>query len=750
MTRYLFPILSLLMTLCGLGEAVAQVENYALKLSADHSAQSAHEVSLERGAAYTIQLSTKCEQWSEGSVVISLGKVSLAQSGVEGIYTLSLSEDVSHQLSLGVACYNWTQLSFVASSKGLDVWVGGQLHDSYVGDYSWQGEASRVKLGGGFCGAIDELRIFASEVDDADLSHFNTLNKFHPNWESLALYYKFDQLGCVDRIIDYRGENVAYVAGGGAIERVKNEDQRSRYMVVSGYSSFIRHNDREFIDRDMHLMTNDLIMLDALVDGHTGRVYMQSAENAQIEGKALYRSELDGRKGLLSLNGNARMSYIDNNFVDSKYLSNALNVSMWLRLEKWSEGATLYRKSVNAQDEVVVSLTAQSERGVLVKVDGAEFIFGGALFGEKQWQHVAVNISPRGGSTEVSLYVNNSLKGSQSIGKELVINDMEAVAYIGDGLVGALDNVIIGSASRSDFADYMAGESRDLKFPGGGPAASQVLGAWLFECELRPERNVASWQSKIEAIRAIYGDCAGYKIRVGIITHTVGENGQKVWMENIKLSEWRATLTADVARLMTHFDGVDIDFEWLDNNPQNPAWAAYGSLIKSLDKVIDQDDVLSASLHPVSYTLPLEAEVMDCVDYITVQNYGPRHTYLKMDQYVKFLHDAVNYGIPPHKIFLSMATLIVRSDNSGVEVSGYKNLDFEGFTTSTNQAIYRDVPYTFNSVDEVKRKMELLREEGSGGCMYFDMGNDLRVSHPLSLIGALNSVISSNVDKKID
>lgn len=56
------------------------------------------------------------------------------------------------------------------------------------------------------------------------------------------------------------------------------------------------------------------------------------------------------------------------------------------------------------------------------------------------------------------------------------------------------------------------------------------------------------------------------------------------------------------------------------------------------------------------------------------------------------------------------------------------------------------VDYTFNGVKEVQKKMQLLVDNNTGGCMYFDMGNDVSVQDELSLIRALSMTIHSNVD----
>lgn len=58
--------------------------------------------------------------------------------------------------------------------------------------------------------------------------------------------------------------------------------------------------------------------------------------------------------------------------------------------------------------------------------------------------------------------------------------------------------------------------------------------------------------------------------------------------------------------MIPYCDGVDIDLEWLDNNPNNPKWASYGEMVKAIRAVVPNDKIFSVSLHPVSYTMPLE------------------------------------------------------------------------------------------------------------------------------------------------
>ncbi|MFR9500317.1 MAG: LamG-like jellyroll fold domain-containing protein [Rikenellaceae bacterium] len=390
MKRHFVVTLIFIISLVGVSPSNAQVVNYALSLSAQNSMETLHPLCFEDGASYTVQLSVKCEQRQQGGVIFSVGDFTIEQSALEGNLKITTSPERSHMLSHQSLMSDWTQLSFVATETSLNIWVNGKLWDSYVGDYSWHGGSRVAQIGGGFSGEIDELRIFASAIEAQNLSHFNTLNHYHPNWDDMLLYYKFDQINCTERIIDYRGDNDGR-ASGGELQRVVNSDRKSRYMVVSGYSSFIRHNDRPNINQEMHLMTNDLIMLDAIVDGNSGRIYMQSAENGSLTSGALSLDSLDGRDGVLQLDGANYLSYCDNSHEDLKYLANALNVSAWLHLDELSEESTLYKKYVSRCDHVIITLARKDLR---VSVEGRTVTFKDMPLKVAQWQHVAVNIAP--------------------------------------------------------------------------------------------------------------------------------------------------------------------------------------------------------------------------------------------------------------------------------------------------------------------------------------------------------------------
>jgi len=168
-------------------------------------------------------------------------------------------------------------------------------------------------------------------------------------------------------------------------------------------------------------------------------------------------------------------------------------------------------------------------------------------------------------------------------------------------------------------------------------------------------------------------------------------------------------------------------------------------MVEALRAVIPEDKVFSVSLHPVAYFLP--TKWIDMPDYYTFQIYGPQVTWFAYDNYVSAYNKFVSWGFPKEKIGMSYPT----TATTGSNVTGYKNIVAANpdLSTDANTATMSGSSYTFNGVDCVKDKMNFILEQNSGTVMYFDMGNDVAVSNPLSLIRAANSVISANVDTLI-
>lgn len=741
------------------GSAVSQTTNLALRFNGDGQVDCGTIQDLDNLDLYAIQFLVNPSEWVENAYVFKRGSgdeefsLRLGSTG-ELIYKTGAQEiTATTELPVG----EWTQLTISAFANGIDVWTNGVK--------AWKANASGAVIpasespfviGERFKGRIDEFRFWNTEMpgdEPENLMFRNTVNKFHPKYDNLLVYYKFDQDQC-DDIVDYK------LAHHGTPVNVTREavtdNDYFKYRVVSGYSSFVRHSDRLQIDRDMHLLTNDVIFLDGQVSGYTGEITMTYPDNQGTLNKAAYVSEYGGRKGVLHFEGEGAGMNVGDKVLNANLGLPTLNygtIEAWINIEEWSADAAIFNKS-DDNHQLAIKLGDESKKELLVVVNGYTYNFENALKADG-WEHIAVAIVSSTGRAQarVRLYTNSG--ATQAYSTRISTTDADddftflsttADAVVGENFKGYIDEVMVWGNSRdaNKVAQDAEGTSGDLTFPGGGDGAIYLLSYWKFDDAENPGKDTRSWKEMLGEIRKMYEGYRGYKIRIGLISSDKDDSGNKVWLSHISEAAWRDQLVADVKELLPYCDGIDIDFEWLYSGDSR--WnTGYGPMVEQLREAIPSDKVFSVSLHPVAYYLPTKYIKMP--DYYTFQIYGPAVTWFAYDNYVSAYNNFISWGFPKEKIGMSFPT----TSSTGKTVSGYKNVVEANpdLTTDQNTATMGGSTYTFNGVDCVKDKMNFILEQNSGTVMYFDMGNDVAVSDPLSLIRAANLVISANVDTLI-
>lgn len=740
------------------GSAFSQTTNYALRFNGDGRVECGTIQDLNQLSLYAVQFLVNPSEWVENAYVFKRGsgdeEFSLRLGTTGQLVYKTGSQELTATASLPVG--EWTQVTISAFDNGIDVWLNGEK--SWVASETGAvipESAEPFVMGENFKGRLDEFRFWNTEMPGAEpenLMFRNTVNKFHPKYDNLLVYYKFDQDQC-DDIVDYK------LAHHGTPVNVTREavtdNDYFKYRVVSGYSSFVRHSDRLQIDRDMHLLTNDVIFLDGQVSGYTGEVTMTYPDNQGTLTNAAYVSEYDGRNGVLHLEGEGAGMNVGDKVLNDNLGLPAINyatIEAWINIEEWRTGAAIFNKS-DDNHQLAVKLGDESKKELIVEINGYTYNFENALKAAG-WEHVAVAIvsSTSRAQARIVLYTNSGT--TQSYATRLSTAPTEddftflsttADAVIGENFKGYLDEVMVWGNSRSadKVAQDAAGTSGDLTFPGGGDGAIYLLSYWKFDDAENPGKDTRSWKEMLGEIRKMYEGYRGYKIRIGLISSD-SENGNKVWPSHISDAAWREQLVSDVKDLLPYCDGIDIDFEWLYSGDSR-WYSGYGPMVEELRAAIPSDKVFSVSLHPVAYYLP--TEYIDLPDYYTFQIYGPAVTWFAYDNYVSAYNNFISWGFPKEKIGMSFPT----TASTGSTVSGYKNIVAANpdLTPDMNTATMSGATYTFNGVDCVKEKMNFILEQNSGTVMYFDMGNDVSVSDPLSLIRAANLVISANVDTLI-
>lgn len=741
------------------GSAVSQTTNLALRFNGDGQVDCGTIQDLDNLDLYAIQFLVNPSEWVENAYVFKRGsgdeEFSLRLGSTGQLIYKTGAQEITATTELPVG--EWTQLTISAFANGIDVWTNGVK--------AWKANASGAVIpasespfviGERFKGRIDEFRFWNTEMpgdEPENLMFRNTVNKFHPKYDHLLVYYKFDQDQC-DDIVDYK------LAHHGTPVNVTREavtdNDYFKYRVVSGYSSFVRHSDRLQIDRDMHLLTNDVIFLDGQVSGYTGEITMTYPDNQGTLNKAAYVSEYGGRKGVLHFEGEGAGMNVGDKVLNANLGLPTLNygtIEAWINIEEWSADAAIFNKS-DDNHQLAIKLGDESKKELLVVVNGYTYNFENALKADG-WEHIAVAIVSSTGRAQarVRLYTNSG--ATQAYSTRISTTDADddftflsttADAVVGENFKGYIDEVMVWGNSRdaNKVAQDAEGTSGDLTFPGGGDGAIYLLSYWKFDDAENPGKDTRSWKEMLGEIRKMYEGYRGYKIRIGLISSDKDDSGNKVWLSHISEAAWRDQLVADVKELLPYCDGIDIDFEWLYSGDSR--WnTGYGPMVEQLREAIPSDKVFSVSLHPVAYYLPTKYIKMP--DYYTFQIYGPAVTWFAYDNYVSAYNNFISWGFPKEKIGMSFPT----TSSTGKTVSGYKNVVEANpdLTTDQNTATMGGSTYTFNGVDCVKDKMNFILEQNSGTVMYFDMGNDVSVSDPLSLIRASSLVISANVDTLI-
>lgn len=732
----------------------AQVKNLAATNEGQGWIQTAHLSELDGIASFTLQCWINPTEWIAGAGI-------LEQASSTGGWSLKLGENPGELLfsmpggSLsGVAGISgalpvnaWTHLTLVYEG-GSAIPVSAYFNNAAAGvsirsafPASVQPADAPLTMLSGFKGRMDECRIWSGALPQEEFSYNNTLNKFHSCYDSLLAYWKFDQSQC-EHIVDY---TFRYHGVQQQVSRQEVTDNAAfKYRVVTGYTSFNRFIDRPNIDRDMYLMTNDLILLSAKVMAD-GKIFIEFPDNQGQLTNAEHLASYNGRDGVLSFKGlGARMDVEGETFLENPVTGiSSATFEGWIYIEQWQEGAALLKKYKSDGQQISVTLGNEESKSLVVNVNGYEFVSNNQLR-EKEWMHVAVKFVCN------SARFNRKVVFQYNAGTEVYADSTpasgeldalplftDAPTVIGEDFNGKMDKIMIWRTNRS--ASSVANDANgEYKLPSGSYDDIMLCSYWKADDPDNPGKDSQSWREIVAYMRKQYEGYDGYKIRFGLIN---GE-GDK-WKTMIADTEKLNTFISEVERILPYTDGIDIDFEWAYTTAE---FNNYGNMVERLRAIVPADKVFTCSLHAVSYSLA--KKYIDMVDYFTFQIYGPSPYIYAYSEYVSAYNKFIAQGFPKEKILLSIGVL---ATNDAKAVVGYKNI------IEANPDLGPDVDgvahngswYVFNGVNTIRKKQQFILDNDLLGTMYFDMGNDMKVSNPKSLIRAMNGVIASNVDSVV-
>ena len=581
----------------------------------------------------------------------------------------------------------------------------------------------------------------------------NTLNKFHPQWKDLIAYYKFDQNLCPN-VVDYTYRHHGEFTGQSGREIVTDNPDFT-YCIVAAYTDFGRFTDRA-IDKDKYLLANTLIVL-GINSYPDGTVNVSYPDNQGTVANGTYMSDYKGRKGILALNGNGAQMEVGTKALRS---TSTYCFHTWIYLEEWTEGAFIIKKEASDTNGFSIRLGAEDSKQIIVRLNGKEYIRDKKMEIGK-WVHLGVSTNKENGKGELYLFTFNGVASFPSRGNfpneevSYILPDLSDVpAVVGLNLHAKLDETVIWAGGKSQ-AQLKSIMNNGVIMPGfeiqlDASSLWPTDSYWAYDKQDNLGYDSYSFKHYINIMRSAYDGHRGFKIKMSVSSHTG-------WETTFSDAGLRKKLGENIAKLVneTDLDGVDLDFEWTYSDT---GWKNYALVVEQIRKNLKTGKILTVTPHNVSYRFPVE--YMKYVDYFLFQVYGPNDKNIFTRNGYQAAYDKfLSWGYPKEKIVLSYATTtsagmdensnVIKNGNAtAYPPIGIRNL-FDDFYSPEIDRIYQESPgcyRLFCGYDQTLWRNRFVKDNQLRGIMYWDMGNDVKTSHPYSLVKGANFILNSNVD----
>ncbi|WP_455584878.1 LamG-like jellyroll fold domain-containing protein [Bacteroides sp.] len=739
--------------------AFSQTVNYAISNDGMGVVETSVIHELDGLAEATVQMWVKPIEWVKGAQLYNQDNIIIELGDNQSLVVKSGSSAATCAAEIPLNA--WSQLTIVYDNSNVKCYVNNESKNVAGSLPAILPDAvAKCYIGKNFKGQMDEIRVWKKALEEKDFFWNNTLNKFNPNYDALVSYWKCDQEQC-ENLVDYK------FAHHGIINNIQREavDDNAvmRYRVVTGYTNLMRFTDRPKINRDMFLMTNDLILLSAKVQ-QDGSLFPEYPDNSGVPTNVSYLAEFEGRKGVMAFHG-----------IGSKIVSKegrvpfdptarfgcgsptSATISGWIYIDQWVENAEIFSNYQDEDNCVIVKLGSEVDKEIVVNLCGTI----GTLKNKVEigkWHYLSVTFKPQSGeiggrrfnpfriSVDYTIYDTVSSKEVVLSGKDMTTAEVSVMENstltLGKDFNGKLDEIMAWGTDRSGSAQNDA--EKEYQWNVGSWNNIFLSAYWKGDDPENIGKDSQSYIGMIEFIRNYYAEHRGMKIRLGIIY----PDGDKWKGSVLNRDECVDNLIRDAKVLLEQCDGLDVDLEWMYSSSD---WALYNKIVGRLinEVMAGKNKTFTCSLHKVSYN-GFSKDLMKDVDYFTFQLYGPNKETYYWDYYPEAYNWFTGYGFPKDKILMSYGILLV---NNGEE--GYKDLfekygmDDSNFDPELNSWDCLGTMRYYNGVNQTKRKQEFIIEKDCRGTMYFDMGNDQPVSDYKSLIRAQNDILASNVDTLI-
>ena len=189
------------------------------------------------------------------------------------------------------------------------------------------------------------------------------------------------------------------------------------------------------------------------------------------------------------------------------------------------------------------------------------------------------------------------------------------------------------------------------------------------------------------------------------------------------------------------FDGIDIDWEYPDNDTQ---WYHFSLFLGDVRSAMGANGMsLSSAINP--YYLAPTSEMMDLLDFVNVMSYdrgGQHSTYPDM---VTDVNTMRNKNVPDCKIVMGLPfyTNETRSNRNWDAQKGYSTVIqlYPNIAPGTDTCTIDGQEHYFNGITTIKKKCQYVKTQKLGGVMIWCYDGDLLLTHAKSLAKAMFGVI---------
>ena len=740
--------------------AFAQVDNYCIRLSDGGSVNCGAMPELDGKTAYTIQFWMKTGTWKDNAVILSRGDGFKIKTTTNNTIEIVVGENSVEAKNTGFAPGKWTQVTCIYANNNMKILVNGKQPSgaNNDGNFTLTEDDAPFIIGGGFDGCIDELRVWDAELSN-EFNYFlnNTINKFVPQLDNLVAYYKFDQDQCPN-IVDYKAlfkpstYNHHGIISGNVQREIVTDNTKLPYLRCGAYTE----NNKFFWgrgNREQYLLANDIIILgidmysDAHLEHHTPNNH---ATLVNVD----WLSSYQGRNGVVSLKGSGSKLKCTTGTLKA---NSDFTFETWIYLEKWTEGAYIFRKETsNQQNGLAIYLGKEDTKQIIVRCNGKKYVNVSKMkVGE--WVHLGIT-SNNGGTTRTTfLFSINGTEGWAN--KDLSDGGTDPkptgmasqIAYVGENLDAKLDNTTIWNKAYTltDIQGHMT--SQPMPAISGDRIKGQMDNAsafYQYDIADNPGHSTYSQDEIKRLIEECYKGYRGYQIRLAVVGYDPSAVGWD-WRQMISNGDNRKKFASDLARLSEGYDGVELDLEWMYAVPQTNLKLLADEILKVLPK----GKTLHISVHVLggAYSYPKDA-IKDIAGF-TVQNYGPQPDNYLYSTFESNYNAMKSWGYPNDKIYPSYGTTTSKGANPYSVPVGYKGLDLSNYTPkmdgTAETAKQGESTFHFCGPYQTYKRAKFCVDNNLQGIFYWDMVNDI---HPTtdpknySLAKYCNYALASNVD----